>query len=361
MNNHRIHSMLVLLLMGSASLMAQSTDDFGEVISSKYQNNMIITAHVCMSKLVNGKWTAVSDEVLGKETVVAAFCGDELRGKSKPADYNDKYFDLLVMTVYGNNKDKLHFKVLTDGRVIEVDQGITFKADDRIGKAKEPYYIYLPAPVTTTFSAEGWATTCLPFNARVPDGITLWNATDIENGNLVMEEVKASVLPKDTPVLLRGEDETTYEWLSAVIDAETLSAANEQWKMGNAQSSIFKGTTEPTEVAANSVLTLGHSKENGNIGFWLFTGTEIPANRAYIADFPTDSRGARIIIDDNTTTSISEKGIVAFIDHPSLNIDHYYDLQGRKINGQPMVNGQHSTPLKRIWKKNTKGQIIIIR
>ena len=79
----------------------------------------------------------------------------------------------------------------------------------------EPYYIDLPAPVTTTFSAEGWATTCLPFDAEVPAGVTVWNATAIEDGQLVTEALQLptvhsplwngseiSILPKNTPVLL---------------------------------------------------------------------------------------------------------------------------------------------------------------
>ena len=324
----KISSLLALLLIGSVSLIAQDggdsqspADPFGEVNDSKYQNTINITGYVCMATLANGQWSAINDEVLGKSTVVAVYCGDELRGKGSPADYNDKYFNLLMMTVYGENKDQLHFKVFTDGRVIEVDQDITFKNDIRLGKAQEPYYIYLPSPVTTTFSTEGWASLCLPFDARVPDGVTLWDATGIENGELVMKEVKSSVLPKDTPVVLQGEGGTTCEWLSAVIDAETLSGA------ANDESSILKGTTEPTDVTANSVLTLGHSKKTGDIGFWLFTGTTLPANRAYIADFPSGINGARILTDnDGGTMNIRDLRID--------DVQSVYSLSGRKI-----VNG----------------------
>ena len=107
--------------------------------------------------------------------------------------------------------------------------------------------------------------------------------------------------------------------------------------------SILVGTTEKKEVAANSVLTLGHSKGTGEIGFWRFTGTEIPAYRAYIADFPSGTDGARI---GHSMNSISEKGIG--------NSDKFatavYDLQGRSLQAEA-----------KMWKKNAKGQIIIIR
>ena len=350
----RINSMLALLFLGSASLIAQTADPFGDVEKGQYDNSMNITGYVRMVTMVNGQWVPVSNEVLGNETVVAVFCGDELRGKSSPKDYDEDYTSLLMMTVYGSTKGQpLHFKVFTEGRVIEVDQGLTFSTNQRVGKVTDPYYIDLPAPVTTTFYTEGYATTCLPFDARVPDGVTLYDATGIENGDLVMEEVKASVLPKDTPVLLKVDGETTYEWLSAVIDDENLNVAKEQWAKDNGQSSILKGTTEPTGVTANSVLTLGHSKETGDIGFWLFTGTEIPANRAYIADFLAGSRGARIIIEDSTTTGISE------IVNSKWSNSKWYDLQGRRLNAE--TYSSPLSPLKRMWKKNAQGQIIIIR
>ena len=360
MKNNRTFLTLTLLLtiisagFMPAPLMAQTADPFGQVNDSTYQNTMTITGHVRLVTKSNGQWVPVDDKVLGNETVVAVYCGDELRGKGSPADYNNKYFSLLMITVYGESKDKLYFKVLTDGHVIEfAPEDFTFTTDLRLGKAKEPYYIDLPAPVNTTFSTEGYATTCLPFDARVPNGITLYDATGIEDGDLVMEEVKASVLPKDTPVLLKVDGETTYEWLSAVIDDENLNVAKEQWAKDNGQSSILKGTTEPTGVTANSVLTLGHSKETGDIGFWLFTGTEIPANRAYIADFLAGSRGARIIIEDSTTTGISE------IVNSKWSNSKWYDLQGRRLNAE--TYSSPLSPLKRMWKKNAQGQIIIIR
>ena len=42
------------------------------------------------------------------------------------------------------------------------------------------YYIDFPAPVVTTFFEEGWATTCLPYNAEIPDGVTVWIVTGIK-------------------------------------------------------------------------------------------------------------------------------------------------------------------------------------
>ena len=327
--------------------MAQTTDPFGEVNDSTYQNTMTITGYVRMASLVNGAWTAINDEVLGNETVVAVYCGDEVRGKGSPADYNNKYFSLLILSVFGESKDQFHFKVFipgdseSPGRVIEIDQGITFKTDDRIGKLKEPYYIDLPMPVTTTFSEEGWATTCLPFNAEVPEGVTVWNATGVENGELVMETVgvgiaptsadegnsqSPTILPANTPVLLSVSEQAgtnaSATWLARVANGNV-----------EADGSILSGTTEPITVDANSVLTLGHSNDSGEIGFWRFTGTTIPANRAYIANLPAGVKGVRLGIDDGTATGISD------VQCYKGENDNWFTLDGRRLSRKPSQHG----------------------
>lgn len=220
--------------------MAQD-DPFGSYDPYQWGNNMSLTGYVRM----NG-------EILGNETVVAAYCGDELRGKDHPMDDGDKK-SILYLDIYGDIKgEKLHFKVYTGGRVIEVDQGLTFTANGLIG-FDDTYYIDLPAPVVTT-------------------------------------------------------------------------------------GCIFTGATEPTAVAANSVLTLGYSNEgNHEIGFWRFTGTTIPANRAYITDFPAGSRGVTFRMDDETGISdnkretINNKRDTINNKRAATANDRCYDLQGRQI------------------------------
>ena len=345
---NRIYSMLVLLLLGGASIVAQDGGDpFGVVNYRKYANNMSLTAFVRMG-----------GQVLGKGTVVATYCGEELRGKDSPMD-DGAYTDILYLDIYGDTKgDKLHFKVFTEGRVIEVDQGLTYTSDDIIGSPESPYYIDLPAPIVTNFSPEGWATTCLPFDALVPAGVTVWNATAIKDGDLVTEALQLptvqsplgggaeiSILPKGTPALIEVSGQTSCEWLSRVADVNATATG------------ILLGTTEAKAVDANSVLTLGHSKENGDIGFWLFTGTEIPANRAYIAEFPSGTNGARISIDN---TSISEK-VKVDSDESAAAI---YDLQGRRLNAETSsskATGSNLFTNHSLFKKGHQGQIIIIR
>lgn len=286
--------------------MAQQADPFPNVPYRQYYGNMQLTAKAMM----NG-------EALTGNVVVAIYCDNQIRGKGSPtASVDPDVNGNLYLAVYGDSDpDHLYFKVAVQGKVIEVDPGdLHYSYNGVVGSPANPYIINVPAPVVTTPSTEGWATTCLPFNAEVPEGVTMWKATGIADSGLMMTKVVGTILPAGTPVLLQSDGLTSYEWLSRVADGNVVTAG-----------SIFRGTIEPTEVGAGSVLTLGHSNETGEIGFWRFTGTTIPANRAYIADLPASVRGVTFLFDDDPT------GIEA-IDGEQLTIDNdVYDLSGRKI------------------------------
>ena len=305
-------SLLVLLLMGSASMIAQG-DEFGEVPEGKYSNTMNITGYA-----------RLGDVILDEASIVAVFCGDEVRGKCSPVD-DGSYSNILYLDIYGdNNGDKLIFKVLTEGRVIELDQGLTYKNDEIIGSPASPYYLDFPAPVVTKTSAEGWATTCLPFNAKIPDGVTAYAATGIEDRELQLSQYSGTILPADTPVLLQSEPAaSTFEWLSILATAD------------KPLQNILSGTTAATPVEANSVLTLGHDSSN-ELGFWRYTGTTIPANRAYITadQLPADVKGLTWLEGD------SETGIESLSPIPSpVRAESWYSLDGRKAKGIPTQRG----------------------
>ena len=115
---------------------AQATDPFPEVDEHQYANSMVITGQVRM----NGEVLTKADGV-----VVAVYQGDELRGKDVLFD-TGSYTDLFMVMVYGDtNGEPLSFKVYARGSIVEVDQGLLYAINERIGKASDPYYIDLPA------------------------------------------------------------------------------------------------------------------------------------------------------------------------------------------------------------------------
>lgn len=318
--SNRIYGLLALLIMGSASIQGQTTDPFPDVPYRQYFGNMQLSAKAVLN-----------EQVLTEDVVIAIYCGDQIRGKGSPD--NPDYPGVAYLTVYGDmSEEQLHCKVAVKGKVIEVDQGdLSYAYNKVMCSPSDPYVINLPVPVVTKPSSEGWATTCLPYNAAVPEGVTVWNVVGMDNGQLKMKQAKGSILGANTPVLLQSKGIDSYEWLSRVADGDVDTPGN-----------IFEGTTEPLKVDANSVMTLGHSLEDGKIGFWLYTGTTIPANRAYIADFPAGASGFAIFDDEATSVNA-----IASASQQSRQV---FDVLGRKVNGKGTM-----------WKKNEKGQIIIIR
>jgi hypothetical protein len=316
----RIQTVLALLLVGSVSMLADGSDPFPEVPHAKYQANMTLTAQVVLNGVT-----------LTSEAIVAVYHDDQIRGKGRPNASN-----VLSITVDGDIDDEdIYFRVFTGGRIIEVDQGAQYTYYGKIGSADSPYLINLTT-VTTNTSAEGWATTCLPFNAAVPEGVTVYAAKSIEDGVMKLDPISCTILPKNTPVLLKTETKTSYEWLSRVAGGDATIETN-----------LFKGTTKEIKVEAESMLTLGHGTINKAIGFWLFTGTTIPANRAYLEKPVEGVRGYALDWTDEVTgieTIDMNGGCVNATPRTGDNRNvRGYDLLGRSLTGKShlmIINGK---------------------
>ena len=290
--------LLALLIMGSTSLKAQQNNDpFPEPASEQSSTNMTVCAQVFI------------DGTLQEEGIVAVYAGDDIRGKA-PIESGH----LAIITAWGNGGEALHFRVFVRGGVIEVDQGLTYTVDGVQGYPNAPYAINLTAPITSKLTEEGYATTCLPFNTRIPDGVSAFCAKGLVDDKLELEKITGGVIPKGTGVLVKGSGES-ITWGTTVAKPTADVSANK-----------FTGTLEPKEVTEKSVLTLGYTTKDGEkkLGFWCYTGTTIAANRAYIADFTAGARG--VTFDYVTLTAVAE---VKGTDATDAVV---YDLQGRRVN-----------------------------
>ena len=153
-----------LFLLCCPTLMAQDEvkDPFPDVVYGTYADNMTFFGQV----RING-------EIQPNGAIIAVYCGNEIRGKGTVQKQGTSIDKCARFTIGGETAgDPLHFKVFTGGRIIEVDQNAKYETNTALGSRKEYYYIDLPAPVVTNTSSEGWATTCLPFNAEIPEGVT---------------------------------------------------------------------------------------------------------------------------------------------------------------------------------------------
>ena len=99
----------------------------------------------------------------------------------------------------------------------------------------------------------------------------------------------------------------------------------------------MEGTLEDkNDVPSHSVLTLGYGNKTEKLGFWWYTGTTIPAHRAYIPGTALESttgdvKGITLVFDEETTS---------LTPNPSPQGEgSWYSIDGRKLEGKPTQKG----------------------
>ncbi|MBO4641267.1 MAG: BspA family leucine-rich repeat surface protein [Bacteroidaceae bacterium] len=191
---------------------------------------------------------------------------------------------------------------------------------------------------TLTVTDAGMATLYLDFPARIPKGVNAYICylADLENDTPYATTHKmGALLSEYTGVFVKAEPGTyTFEYYYSAEPYTSVGYSAEFLRPN-----ILTGTLMDWEVEPHSVLTLGYGKKTEELGFWWYTGTTIPANRAYIPGTALESttgdvKGITIVFDDETR-------IEEIVNGKSSNgkSDEWYDLSGRKLEGKPTQKG----------------------
>ena len=168
------------------------------------------------------------------------------------------------------------------------------------------FFVKEVTTIPVTIDANGYATATLPCAVTLPEGLKAYTGTK-GTSNVALTELTGTV-PANTPVLLEGTAETSYD-LTIVYGDET--AAPE----GN----DFKGVLAPAEADATIyVLQNGDS----GMGFYTTTETTVPANSIYLVD--TESTPC-FTIGDGTPDGINA------LTPAAAKSNTYYDLNGRRV------------------------------
>lgn len=167
------------------------------------------------------------------------------------------------------------------------------------------------------FDGKSYATTCLPYAVTIATaGVKAY--TVAEDGQTT--ELTGMAIPAGKPVLLQSETAATEVVLT--LDGSAPIAEAAITPVG-----AFKGNFVARPVTAESVMTLGRSKQGPRVGFYKFTGTVLPAFRAYF-DTPTGGGavGFDLIFGDFTTAVNSAVTTTEATDKP------IYDITGRRVS-----------------------------
>ncbi len=171
---------------------------------------------------------------------------------------------------------------------------------------------------TVKLNASGYATYCslypLDFTDAEANGYSAWQVKGVNGENITFEKIIGSI-KGGQGILLKGTPNATV----------TLASANSNNVLTGNQ---LYGTTAPTYVAKNAFYGLsGQSFVKVNPGTVKAGKALLPAS---IVDAADGTRLSFVFEDDNTTTDISEKGIV--------NSEKFATAPAYNLNGQRVVN-----------------------
>lgn len=375
---NRFYSLLALLLVGSASLQAQS-DPFPDhtIPAYKYQGSMQCTSQVVM----NGE--------IVTDAVVAAYCGDDFRGKNSTGE-DPGHPNHVYLTIYGDytiEKQYIHFKVYMQGKIFTCnpDPAFVYTFNGIEGLTSNPYIIDI-TPVSlandadntatlttwenktcdmaltgrTLFKDGAWNTLCLPFSLS-EEQIA---ASDLA-GATIMELDATGTYATDNQTGFDANDGTLYLYFKTASAIEAGKPYIVKWTSGSdianpvfpgvTVTSTPAGTVEAKNSGLNTVQFIGTYSPtpltpNDKSNLFLGAGSTLyypnDANnddgnyyvnscRAYFHVDLDGSAGVRQFVlnfgDERPTLVSLPSGREA--------AGAWYDLNGRKLSGKPTARG----------------------
>ena len=184
-------------------------------------------------------------------------------------------------------------------------------------------------PVSATISEYGWATFAGDFNldfSKAATGLTAYAITG-HDGAAITKSAVASIVPANTPLLLKGDANASYTIPIALTDG-TAPAGN-----------LLKAGTGANVAPESGKTKYALSVEGGEACFKKITAARaIPVGKAYLEFNETIAAREFLGLDGDAT------GIDNLTPSLSKGEGEYYDLQGRKVaqptKGLYIVNGK---------------------
>ncbi len=291
----------------------------------------------------NGQYVFVNVKT-GKYLTYKNSSGDAVDGLSETCDTKQKFSLFPTSSTLENS-----FLILTDARSGRTDEAGAFIVasgggfDSWTGTSVD--YIdtfsnlFTFAEVTdftyntVTLKAKddkAYATLYLPYAYNLPDGVDAYYATTLNEGDattLTMKKIDGTVVPKATAVLLCGESASSH-----IVSASTTQPdAVEGNQLAGTLSDVATGTDKTTYVFSGQFDT---------VGFYKYTGTNLPKGKAYLQIDNSAGGEANCLVLNfgDKTTGIGQ------VTNASAAPAAVYDLSGRKVakpsHGLYIVNGK---------------------
>ena len=181
--------------------------------------------------------------------------------------------------------------------------------------------------VTRTIKAGAHASICVPFAiTSIPEGLYVWEATNYDSKNNIINFAKAVEVPGNFPCILRNttdqDIELNWTWIGNMNFVYYVGNNARELKLGDTDV-YFCGNWKEKLVTDGSQWILQNDGINASIV--KAKGTKISPFRAYFTGIP-EGTSAKLNFDDEETTGITN------VNAAESNDDTLYNLAGQKVN-----------------------------
>lgn len=290
----------------------------------------------------------LTDEQAAKFTIENVLGGtdswlptEETAVVAAPANYRSSYDNGTYTLTWDAVADARCYVIFKDGEYLTNQIATSFETTEAgvytvraanemggLGEVSTPIKVVASPVATVTTTAVGWASVCFNNAVAIPDGTKAYyvSSVDKDGDNASMNLVQMTAVPANEGFIFNAPAGTYY--LSA--PAETPAAITNK----------LAGTLKSTSVETNSIYVLAKIDAN-TVGFKLFSGTSIAANKAYLpaTEIPNGAKTLSFTFNDDMTTVVDPRPST-FDSHPSV----IYNLSGQRVSesykGIVIVNGK---------------------
>ncbi len=174
-------------------------------------------------------------------------------------------------------------------------------------------------------------------NFQADENTEVYKGT-VSGSELVLTPISDKIVNAGNAVILKSTDNPVM----------TLTATNSSDTQANDLKGLSVRTLASdvkTNYSANSLYVMGN--KSNKFGFHKYTGTYMPANKAFLALGSGSSAPLRMVIDDDEETT----GVASMADGIDNMSDVWYTLDGRKLNGKPTTKGLYIVNGKKVMIK----------
>lgn len=175
----------------------------------------------------------------------------------------------------------------------------------------------------------GWSTICLPFNAKVPNGVTAYAATahNEQSADKKVTDLKMTLTPVEVIDALKGYvvygPAGTHQFspTSRQCDKET----------------ILDGNSTDYAISSVNINCYVLANKTWGLGFYKYTGSTLAANRAWLPQDMVSVSDQDALATGTRAISLVIEGGTAVMPHPVFMDDNtgeaVYTLSGKRVDG----------------------------